>query len=163
MWKENRYGQLMQGGKLTVWLTVIDRRQFCLLSYYVNRNISSWASLILDEVDYFPAVLQVTNFILYRAMPPSLKSPCLYYVSPRADLHVEGMLRFVCWRKNQLSLPTPFYSALGVSFCLLGPFNWILVHKFSGQLSDFSLCSSGLTSHLLVLWNIYLKGLIKEK
>ena len=40
---------------------------------------------------------------------------------------------------NQPSLPTPF-----VCFCLYGPFNCILFHKFSRQLSAFSLCVSGL-------------------
>ena len=37
-----------------------------------------------------------------------------------------------------------------------GPFNRILFHKFSRQLSAFSLCSSGLISALLVLSTIYL-------
>ena len=38
-----------------------------------------------------------------------------------------------------------------VCFCLYGPFNCILFHKFSQQLSAFSLCSSGLICTLLVL------------
>ena len=52
-----------------------------------------------------------------------------------------------CWE----SLPIPFYSALGVSFCLYGPFNCISFHKFCRQLSAFSLCSSGLIFALLGL------------
>ena len=43
-----------------------------------------------------------------------------------------------------------------VDFCLSGPFNRISFHKFSEQLSAFSLCSSGLISALLVLSNICL-------
>ena len=43
-----------------------------------------------------------------------------------------------------------------VCFCLYGPFNYISFHKFSWQLSAFSLCSSGLISALLVLSTIYL-------
>ena len=43
-----------------------------------------------------------------------------------------------------------------VYFCLYGPFNCISFHKFSRQLSAFSLCSSGLISALLVLSTIYL-------
>ena len=37
-----------------------------------------------------------------------------------------------------------------------GPFNSVSSHKFSRQLSAFSLCSSGLISTLLVLSTIYL-------
>ena len=45
--------------------------------------------------------------------------------SPRAHLDEVGMLGFVSFDINQPSLPTPFYSALGVYFCLYGPFNCI--------------------------------------
>ena len=41
-------------------------------------------------------------------------------------------------------------------FCLYGPLNCISFHKFSQQLSVFSLCSSGPISALLVLLTIYL-------
>ena len=40
-----------------------------------------------------------------------------------------------------------------IYFCLYGPFNCILFHKFSRQLSVFSLCSSGLT---LPYWSFQL-------
>ena len=40
---------------------------------------------------------------------------------------------------NQLSLPAPFYFCSRVRFCLYGPFNCISFHKFSRQLSAFSL------------------------
>ena len=43
-----------------------------------------------------------------------------------------------------------------VCFCLYGPFNCISFHKFSRQLSAFSLCSSGPISALLVLSTICL-------
>ena len=43
-----------------------------------------------------------------------------------------------------------------VYFSLYGPFNCISFHKFSQQLSIFSLCSSGLISALLVLSTKYL-------
>ena len=43
-----------------------------------------------------------------------------------------------------------------VCFCPYGPSNCISFHKFSQQLSAFSLCSSGLTSALLVLSTRYL-------
>ena len=46
-----------------------------------------------------------------------------------------------------------------VNFCLYGPFNCISFHKFSRQLSVFSLCSFGLISALLVLSiiNLFMK------
>ena len=74
----------------------------------------------------------------------------------RAHLHVMGMLRFM-FDMNQLSLPTPFYSVI-VSISVYGSFNCISFHKFSWQLSVFSLCSSGLISaiFILVLSIIYL-------
>ena len=66
-------------------------------------------------------------------------------------------------RINQPSLPTPFFllvflcSVLVSVFGFYGPFSCISFHKFSRQLSTFSLCSSGLISHaLLVLSTMYL-------
>ena len=65
---------------------------------------------------------------------------------------------------NQPCLSTPFFWYIyffflfrsHVYFCLYGPFNCISFHKFSWQLSIFSLCSSGLISALLVLSTIFL-------
>ena len=74
---------------------------------------------------------------------------------PRAHLPVVGMLGFLSFDTNQPSLPTPFYSALGVYFCLYGPFNCISFHKFSRQLSVSSF-SSGLISALSVFSTVYL-------
>ena len=56
---------------------------------------------------------------------------------------------------NQPSLLT-FLILFLCLFCLYGPFSYILFHKFSRQLSAFSLCSSGLISAVLVLSTIYL-------
>ena len=41
-------------------------------------------------------------------------------------------------------------------FCLYGPFNCTAFHKFSRQLSAFSLCCSGLISACLALSTMYL-------
>ena len=57
---------------------------------------------------------------------------------------------------NQPSLPTLLFILFFVCFCFYGSFNGISYHKFSRQLSAFSLCSSSLASALLVLSNIYL-------
>ena len=46
-------------------------------------------------------------------------------MSPRAHLHVVGMFEFVSLDIDQPSLPTPLHSALGIYFCLYGPFNCI--------------------------------------
>ena len=62
---------------------------------------------------------------------------------------------FCPWQKPT-ELDHSFLFCSCVSFCLYGPFNCISFHKFSRQLSAFSLCSSGLISALLVLSTIYL-------
>ena len=49
----------------------------------------------------------------------------LFSQSPRAHLHVVGMLRFMP-DINQLILPTPFLFFSCVCFCLFGPFNFVL-------------------------------------
>ena len=88
-------------------------------------------------------------FPIERPPPLGLRSG-----SPRAHLYVVGM-----------SLSNPacplfkiFYFFLlfcvCVYFCLYGPLKLIWFHKFSRQLSVFSLCSSGLISVLLVLSSI---------
>ena len=55
---------------------------------------------------------------------------CNSYEPPQTHLHMVGMLRFVSFNINQLSFPTPFYSVLGICFCLYGPFNCISFLKF---------------------------------
>ena len=61
---------------------------------------------------------------------------CCWYWCPflgsslRDHLRVVGMLRLVSFDRNHRAcLPTPFYSALGVCFCLFDPFNCILLHN----------------------------------
>ena len=73
---------------------------------------------------------------------------------PWAHLLVVGMLRFMS-DINQPSLPTPFFFLFRscVYFCLYSPFNCISFHKFSRQLSVFSLCSCGLS---LAFWSFQL-------
>ena len=75
--------------------------------------------------------------------------------SPRAHLHVVGMLRFMS-DINQPNLPTPFYSVL-VSISLFMALSTVF-HSINSprQLSTFSLCFSGLVSALLVLSTICL-------
>ena len=68
--------------------------------------------------------------------------------SPWAHLHVLVMLQLVFFDINQPSLPTAFYSALCVAFCLYSPlyspFSCVSFHKFPRHSSAFLLCSFGL-------------------
>ena len=57
---------------------------------------------------------------------------------------------------NQPSLSTPFYSVRVSVSVFMVLFNCISSHKFSRQLSDFSLCSSYLISASFVLSTIYI-------
>ena len=66
-----------------------------------------------------------------------------------------GCCRLCFWHKPAKLADSALVCSC-VSFCLYGPFNCISFHKFSRQLSAFSLCSSGLFSALLVLSSIYL-------
>ena len=70
-----------------------------------------------------------------------LSTLCLFMkvsFSPRAHLHARGgdVVVYVLDR-NRPSLPTPFYSALGVSFCLSSPFNCISRHNCPDNASLF--------------------------
>ena len=62
----------------------------------------------------------------------------------------------LCQRHKATEHAHSFLFCSCVYFCLYGPFNCISFHKFSRQLSVFSLCSSGLISALLVLSTIFL-------
>ena len=68
--------------------------------------------------------------------------------TPRAHLHVVGMLWFV-FDINESSLPTPLYSAL-VSVSVFMALSTVFhsIKKFSQHLSAFSFSSSGLISNL---------------
>ena len=89
----------------------------------------------LSQSDFFP-----TYFV-------SCNGPC----APKEKWHRKDHIIIIIIITNQSSLPCSC-----VSFCLYGPFHCISFHKFSRQLSAFSLCSSGLISAVLVLSTIYL-------
>ena len=75
--------------------------------------------------------------------------------SPRAHLHLVGMLQFMgsTWTSRACPLLFILFLCLVLSY---GPFNYISFHKFSQQFSAFSLCSPSLISALPVLSTIYL-------
>ena len=66
-----------------------------------------------------------------------------------------GCYGLCLWHKLT-ELAQSFLFCSCVYFCRYDPFNCIPFHKFSQQLSVFSLCSSGLISDFLVLSTIYL-------
>ena len=57
----------------------------------------------------------------------------------------------LCLWHKPTELAHSFLFCSCVCFCLYGTFNCVSFHKFSRQLSAFSLCSTGLISALLVL------------
>ena len=80
--------------------------------------------------------------------------------SPLRVPHGLTLTWFVCcglclWHKPT-EFPHSFLLCHCVCFCLYDPFNCISFHRFSRQLSAFSLCSSGLISVLLAFSTIYL-------
>ena len=79
--------------------------------------------------------------------PPSphlISCIVFFLMSQRAHLHVVGMLWFMSW-----VCPLLFILFLCLILSLSWPFNCISFHKFSRQLSVFSLCSFGLISCLI--------------
>ena len=80
--------------------------------------------------------------------------------SPSRGGDVTVYIFCLCQRHKPTELAHSFFfffldSVLVSIFCIYGPFNCLSFHKFSRQLSVFSLCSSGLISALLVLSTIY--------
>ena len=66
-----------------------------------------------------------------------------------------GCCGLCLWHKPTELARTFLFSSC-VCFCLYSPFSCVSAHKFSRQLSAFSLCSSGLISALLVLSTMFL-------
>ena len=119
-------------------------------------------SVFMSFSTVFHSINSSDNSLLSHSVLPvlfCLTGPFSYNTSlcesPRAHLHVVGMLGFVFWHKP-IELAHSFLFRSCVYFCLYGPFNCISLHKFSRQLSAFSLCSSGLSSALFVFSTIYL-------
>ena len=79
-----------------------------------------------------------------------------FFLCPRGLTFTWWGCHALCLWQKPTELAHSFLFSSCVYFCLYGPFNRISFHKFSWQLSVFSLCSSGLISALLVLSTIYL-------
>ena len=78
--------------------------------------------------------------------------------SPRAHLHVAGILRFLSFDISQPSFRAPIILFFVSYFCLYGTFNYISHHKLDPHNTPLSpvFFSSGLISALLVLSTFYL-------
>ena len=84
----------------------------------VNEQIGNQISGVFFRVKMRSRLITlITLYVLHHC----IWCPLLSGVSPPAHLDEVGMLRFMFFDINQTSLPTPFYSALGVCFCLYGP------------------------------------------
>ena len=79
----------------------------------------------------------------------------LFVIVPAGTPSRGGDVRVCVFDINQPSLPTPFILFLCL-FLSYGPLTCISFHKFSRQLSVFSLCSPSLISASLVLSTVYL-------
>ena len=98
-------------------------------------------------------------------MSPCVVGYCWGCSSPSVSgLHTSRSisLNFLCVALEDMSVLGYFFYTLlltkqhTVYFCLYGPFNRISFHKFSRQLSAFSLCSSRFISASLVLSTVCL-------
>ena len=100
-----------------------------------------------------PLVLSAVTDALVPLLLPPTPSPISPFTVPTGSPSRGGdVMVYVLY---QTSLPTLLFCS-SVCFHLYSPFTCILLHKFSRQLSTFSLSSSGLVSALLVLSTIYL-------
>ena len=71
---------------------------------------------------------------------------CLELAVPAGSPSRDGHVAVDVFDINPAQLARSFLFCSCIYFCLHGPFNCILFHKFSRQLSAFSLFSSGLIS-----------------
>ena len=101
---------------------------------------------------FYPCLIRVVRGINMSSVKPN-KNPAPRCASPRAHVHVVGMLRFMSLTQAA-ELAHSCLLCSCVCFCLYGPFNCISFHKFSRHHSAFSVCSSGCYFCLLVLLTI---------
>ena len=101
----------------------------------------------------FPRLYGPTALCALSCMVSQLSVPTVPAGSPSRG----GDITVYVPDKHQPSLPPPFFLFCScVCFCLYSPFSCISFHKFSRQLSAFSLCSCGLISAVLDFSTLYL-------
>ena len=111
-------------------------------------------SVCLYEHCMCPTCLFFFGYVFTNTVSWTCVSPCCFVFS-NIVFWTLRMLRLCFWHKPT-ELAHSFLFCSCVCFCLYGPLNCFSFHKFSWQLSVFSLCSSGLISALLVLSSVYL-------
>ena len=117
------------------------------LAYQITSNIMTVHSFYRQVIQW------ITSYqVLLLLIRPEARNP--WQASPRAHLHVVGMLR-VMSDINQPSLPTPFYSVL-VSIYVFMALSTVFDSINSPDNSVSSLCSSDLISALFILSTMYL-------
>ena len=110
------------GGRPSKWGRQIMETYRCWLSPHVRGFLGRFDKSFPARALFFFSCLKVK----WR----SARS----HQSTRAHLHVMGMLRFMSWH-TPTELARSFLFCSCVYVCLYGPFNGILFHKFSRQLS----------------------------
>ena len=118
-----------------------------ILPLFARRSLCS--SLVFCVEEGFSPKYSFSLFFPVRA---STSSPVL--VVPAGSPSRGGIVAVYDFDLNEPSLPTPLYSVLA-SISVYGPFNCVSFHRFSRQLSAFSLCSFGVISVSLVISAIY--------
>ena len=138
----------------SVRLTVLAFDWGAGLAHWLRGFVKVW--LISGSVDRPERSLSGWGVVKIQELTDSLLSLFLLYVPAGSASRGRDVAVYV-FDVTQPSLPAPiFLFCSRVCFCLCGPFNCISFHKFSGQLSAFSLCYSGLISALLGLSTIYI-------
>ena len=102
----------------------------------------------------------VLNKYIFSSPPISQKSTRSPTVDVNVICTVTGKLGLtsicISWSIHSASVCWCVCAITGKLELIYGLFNYISFHKFSQQLSIFSLCSSGLNTSLLILSTIYL-------
>ena len=119
------------------------------------------------EPTYPPSIYDisvVSKLVIESCVLPMIRRACCSWYSllrwvPVGSPSRGGNVMVYVLDLNQPSLPTLYFCSC-VCFCLYGPFTCISFHKFSRQLSAFSLCCSGPISALLLVLN-YISLFIK--
>ena len=132
-----------------------NTREVCLLFFEFQQHTNASVGLCVSCSTWYRTAVLASPFQFQHHTAIGCNQASTVRRSPRAHLHVVGMLRLMPWHKPT-ELVYSFLFRSCVSFCLYGHVNCISIHKFFRQFSAFSICSSGLISALLVLSIIYL-------
>ena len=113
-------------------------------TFYVNTTVlaAPWHSSVKDTVLRFKplpwlctriptAFVSDPVFLFFTKFSVSAK--IIENVLASSPSRGGGVIFYIWWHKAT-ELSTSLYSIIGVCFCLYGPFNYVLFHKFSEQI-----------------------------